>query len=308
VATAIKEKQVAELNESFKKAVGVVHAEYSGIKATDIDALRSILRNGNVEFKVVKNRLAKLAAKNTPVEKLSEGFRGPTSLAIAYDSPTVAAKLVSEFSKKQETLEIIAGMAEGETFDAEGVKALGNLPAKDILQSKLLSLFLAGPQGFVYLLTGVLTKFVYLLDAVKTQRENNPDYKGGEEMANVSAEDVKSYLNGLSVLKLVELTKELEDEWGVTAAAPVAAVAVAPAGGGEAVAEEKTEFDVVLTAIGDKKIQVIKAVREITGLGLKEAKEMVDNAPKNVKEKVSKDEANEVKAKLEEAGAQVEVK
>lgn len=127
-------------------------------------------------------------------------------------------------------------------------------------------------------------------------------------MANITSEDVKSFLNDLSVKKLVDLTKELEDEWGVTAAAPAAAVAAPAAGGGAAEVEEQTEFTVVLTAIGDKKIQVIKAVREVTGLGLKEAKAVVDEAPKNVKEKISKEDAESIKTKLEEAGATAEIK
>ena len=127
-------------------------------------------------------------------------------------------------------------------------------------------------------------------------------------MSEISTEDVKSFLNNLSVKKLADLTKELEDEWGVTAAAPVAALAAPAAGGGAAEAEEQTEFTVVLATIGDKKIQVIKAVREVTGLGLKEAKAVVDEAPKNLKEKVSKEEAESLKAKMEEAGATVEIK
>ncbi len=119
-------------------------------------------------------------------------------------------------------------------------------------------------------------------------------------------EDVKA----LTVLELSELVKALEEEFGVSAAAPVA-VAAAPAAGEAAAApavEEKTEFDAVLAEIGANKIAVIKVVREITGLGLKEAKELVDNAPKPVKEGVSKDEAEEIKKKLEEAGAKVELK
>ena len=118
-------------------------------------------------------------------------------------------------------------------------------------------------------------------------------------------EEVKS----LTVLELSELVKALEEEFGVSAAAPVA-VAAAPVAGGaaEEAAEEKTDFDVVLADAGQQKIKVIKAVREITGLGLKEAKELVDNAPKPVKEGVSKEEAEEIKAKLEEVGASVELK
>ena len=117
-------------------------------------------------------------------------------------------------------------------------------------------------------------------------------------------EDVKA----LTVLELSELVKALEEEFGVSAAAPVAVAAAPAAGAAAPAAEEKTEFDVVLKAAGGNKIAVIKVVREITGLGLKEAKEVVDNAPKPVKEGVSKDDAEAIKAKLTEAGAEVEVK
>jgi len=123
-------------------------------------------------------------------------------------------------------------------------------------------------------------------------------------------EQVKELLNGMTVLELSGLVKELEEEWGVSASAP--AMAVMPgmaAGAGEAAAEEEqTEFDVVLAAVGDKKIQVIKVVRELTGLGLKEAKAVVDGAPGPVKEKVTKDESETMKSKLEEVGATVEIK
>jgi large subunit ribosomal protein L7/L12 len=117
-------------------------------------------------------------------------------------------------------------------------------------------------------------------------------------------------LSGLTVIEAAELSKMLEEKWGVSAAAPVAVAAAAGPAGGEAAAaeEEKDSFDVVLTAIGDKKINVIKEVRAITGLGLKEAKDLVEGAPKPVKEGASKDEAEEFKKKLEEAGASVELK
>jgi large subunit ribosomal protein L7/L12 len=133
-------------------------------------------------------------------------------------------------------------------------------------------------------------------------------------MAASATDKLVEQLGGMSVLELVELKKRLEDEWGVTAAAPVAvaapgaATAGAPAGDGAAAAEEKSEFDVVLTAAGDKKIQVIKVVRAVTGLGLKEAKDLVDAAPNAVKEGIPQEEADAVKAQLEEAGATVELK
>jgi len=124
----------------------------------------------------------------------------------------------------------------------------------------------------------------------------------------LTKDELISAIETMSVLELSELVSALEEKFGVSAAAPVAVAAAGAAAGGEAAAEEKTDFDVVLTAIGDKKIQVIKAVREVTGLGLKEAKELVDGAPKAVKEGVPVAEAEELKAKLEEAGATVELK
>jgi len=126
-------------------------------------------------------------------------------------------------------------------------------------------------------------------------------------MAEITKEQVIEFIESMSVLELSELVSELEDKFGVSAAAPVA-VAAGPAAAGAAAAEEKTEFDVILTAAGDKKINVIKVVRAVTGLGLKEAKAVVDGAPAPVKEAASKDEAEDVKKQLEEAGASVELK
>jgi large subunit ribosomal protein L7/L12 len=124
----------------------------------------------------------------------------------------------------------------------------------------------------------------------------------------ITKEDVVKFIEGMTVLELSELVKELEEKFGVSAAAPVA-VAAAPAGAdAAAAAEEKTEFDVVLTGFGEQKIQVIKVVRAITGLGLKEAKDLVEGIPKAIKEAISKDEAADIKKKIEEVGGTVDVK
>lgn len=128
-------------------------------------------------------------------------------------------------------------------------------------------------------------------------------------MAELTREDVKNFIKNMTVLELAEFVKELEEEFGVTAASPMAVGTLATAGGAEAAPkEEKSEFDIILTAYGDKKIQVIKAVRELTGLGLKEAKDLVEGVPKTVKEGISKEETETVKKKLEEAGGTVEIK
>ena len=125
---------------------------------------------------------------------------------------------------------------------------------------------------------------------------------------STAIDQVLDLIANMSVLELSELKKKYEEKFGVTAAAPMMMAAMPGGGGTVAAVEEQTEFDVVLTAAGEKKIQVIKVVRELTGLGLKEAKDLVDGAPKTVKEKVAKAEAQEVKAKLEEQGATVEIK
>lgn len=128
------------------------------------------------------------------------------------------------------------------------------------------------------------------------------------DMADVSKEDVIDFISNMTVLELSEFVKELEDKFGVSAAAPVAVAAAAPGGASQDEAAEQTEFDVILAAIGDKKIQVIKTVRAITSLGLKEAKAVVDGAPGPIKEGIPKEEAENIKAQLEEAGATAEIK
>ncbi len=131
-------------------------------------------------------------------------------------------------------------------------------------------------------------------------------------MPEVTKADVMTFIENMTVLELSEFISDLEEKFGVTAAAPVAAVGAVPAGGGAepaaAEAEEKTEFDVVLTSFGSQKIQVIKVVRAVTGLGLKEAKDLVEGVPKPVKEGIPKEEAEDIKGKLEEVGAEVELK
>ncbi|MDY0186338.1 MAG: 50S ribosomal protein L7/L12 [Syntrophus sp. (in: bacteria)] len=127
-------------------------------------------------------------------------------------------------------------------------------------------------------------------------------------MADITKEDVVKFIEGMTVLELSELVKELEERFGVSAAAPVAVSAAAGPAESAAPAEEKTEFDAILTGFGDQKIQVIKVVRAITGLGLKEAKDLVEGVPKPIKEAVSKDEAADIKKKIEEVGGTVEVK
>ena len=126
--------------------------------------------------------------------------------------------------------------------------------------------------------------------------------------STITKEQILEWVRGASMLEISTVVKEIEEEFGISAAAPMAMMAMPGAGGGEAAVEEQTEFDVILAEVGGQKLQVIKAVRELTGLGLKEAKDLVDGAPKPIKEKVSREEAESVRAKVEEAGAKVQIK
>jgi large subunit ribosomal protein L7/L12 len=144
--------------------------------------------------------------------------------------------------------------------------------------------------------------------ARKTRRQPTQKTEEVVAKAKLSTDDLIEHIEGMSVLELANLVKELEDKFGVSAQAMAAPMVVAGAAGGAAEEEEKTAFDLVLTSFGDKKINVIKVVREVTNLGLKEAKDLVDNLPKPVKEGIEKDEADEIAKKFEEAGAEVEVK
>ena len=155
-----------------------------------------------------------------------------------------------------------------------------------------------------------LHRMVTLYEQMNSEEKLNVKLEDKMAKTDITKEDVIEFIANMSVLELSELVKEMEEKFGVSAAAPVAMMAAGPAdaAGGAEAAEEQTEFDVILTAHGDKKIQVIKEVRAITGLGLKDAKGLVDTLPKPVKEAIAKDEAEKIKAQLEEAGAQVEIK
>jgi large subunit ribosomal protein L7/L12 len=165
-----------------------------------------------------------------------------------------------------------------------------------------------GPaRGLVYTLSAVLSKFVRVIAAIQDKRKGEGDMS--TTTAKLSQEELIKAIETMSVLDLAELVKGLEARFGVTAAAPVAAAPAAGGGAAAAAAEEKTAFDVVLvSAPADKKIQVIKVVRELTSLGLKEAKDLVEGAPKPVKTGVTKEESDTMKKKLEESGAKVEIK
>src|SRR2546426_635452 len=235
-----KQELVGALREKMVKAAIAIAVGYKNLDAAATVKLRKTFRESKVDYKVVKNTLARLAAKGTPLEKFTEGLDGPNAIILGYDDVVVPAKVLRDVLREQgEKMTVKAGVVQGNLVDAKSLAAL-------------------------------------------------------------------------TVMQAAELVPMLEQKWGVSAAAPVA-VAAGPAAGAAGAsaakpAEEKTEFTLVLTAAGEKKINVIKEVRTITGLGLKEAKDLVEGAPKTVKEGLSKEDANKFAEMLKAAGATVEIK
>ena len=303
-----KTQAIAELHEKFGRARAAFLAECTGLEGNEVTELRRQLRGAGAELKVVKNTLAVLASEGTSLSVAKEHFRGPLSVAIGYDDPALPAKILRDFiakEKREKKMRITVGVVEGNLLDAVRVKAVADLPSRNALLSMLLA-GLQGPlAGLAGTMSGIVSKFVGTLIAIKEKPKE--DSMSGATATKLSKDDFIKMIEGMSVLELDDYVKALQERFGVTAAAPVAA-----AGGGAAAAaapaEEKTAFDVILASAGDKKIQVIKVVRELTNLGLKEAKDLVEGAPKPVKTGASKEEAETIKKKLEEQGAKIEIK
>jgi large subunit ribosomal protein L7/L12 len=250
-----------------------------------------------------------LAADGTPLAGVKEYFKGALSVAIGYDDPALPAKVLRDFiakEKRDKKMRITVGMVDGNVFDAARIKAVAELPSRHVLLSRLLGGLQAPISGLAGTLQGILSNFVGILIAIKEQPKEGTMAEA--TATRLTKEDFIKMIEGMTVLELDDYVKALQERFGVTAAAPVAAGATAGGGVAAAPAEEKTAFDVILTNAGDKKIQVIKVVREVTNLGLKEAKDLVEAAPKPVKTGLTKEEAETIKKKLEEQGAKTEIK
>jgi len=305
-----KATAVAELHEKFSRAKLAVMTECSGLPVNDITELRKQLRGAKAEFKVVKNTLAARAVDGTTLVEAKPYFKGPMALMIGYDDPVLPTKILRDFikgEKREEKIKISVGVLDGKLVQAAQIAAVASLPSKPVLLSMLLSTMQGPVRGLVYTLHGVVEQFVRVLSAIQGTKKGDSDMSATQ--SKLSKDEFIAAIEGMSVLELSELVKGLETRFGVTAAAPVAVAAAPATGGAAAAAEEKTSFDVILaSAPADKKIQIIKVVRELTSLGLKEAKDLVEGAPKPVKTGVAKEESDTMKKKLEESGAKVEIK
>ncbi len=304
-----KATAVAELTETFGRARLAIITESAGLSVNQVTELRKQLRGAKAEYMVVKNTLAVRAAGGTILSGVTTYLKGPTGLVIGYDDPVLPAKILRDFilaEKREQKIKITIGVLEGKVVQPAELAAVAKLPKKEVLIAMLLSAMQGPARGLVYTLSAVLSKFVRVIAAIQDKRKGEGDMS--TTTTKLSQEELIKAIETMSVLDLAELVKGLETRFGVTAAAPVAAAAPA-AGGAAAAVEEKTSFDVVLvSAPPDKKIQVIKVVRELTSLGLKEAKDLVEGAPKPVKTGVTKEECDTMKKKLEESGAKVEIK
>mgnify|MGYP001595451429 FL=1 len=303
-----KATAVAELTETFGRARLAIVTESAGLPVNQVTELRKLLRSAKAEYMVVKNTLAARASEGTIVSGVKTYLKGPTGLVIGYDDPVLPTKILRDFiqgEKRDQKIKITIGVLEGKVVQPAELAAVAKLPKKEVLIAMLLSAMQGPARGLVYTLSAVLSKFVRVIAAIQDKRKGDGDMS--TTTSKLSQEELIKAIETMSVLDLAELVKGLETRFGVTAAAPVAAVA--PAAAAAAPAEEKTSFDVVLvSAPADKKIQVIKVVRELTSLGLKEAKDLVEGAPKPVKSGVTKEECDTMKKKLEESGAKVEIK
>ncbi len=333
MANAEKTALIEDLTGKFRDSSGAVLTEYRGLTVAQMSELRGALK-GNATFTVTKNTLAKVAATEAGVgDQVSPMLSGPSAIAFVDGDVAQAAKGLLDFAKANPLLVIKGGVLDGKALSAAEVGKLADLEPREVLLAKLAGAMKATQARAAGTFNALPTQMALLADALRAKLEagapvagdaaeapaadaadeQRPRTKERREtiMAKLSSADLLDAFKEMTLLELSEFVKSFEETFDVKAAAPVA-VAAAAGGAGAAApaeeAEEQDEFDVILEAAGDKKIQVIKEVRTLTSLGLKEAKDLVDGAPKTVLEKVNKEAAEKAKAALEGAGASVTVK
>ena len=309
---AAKSRAVDSLAEQLEGATAVIVTEYRGLKVGELQDLRKRLRSRSVEYHVVKNSLLTRAATKTQRDGLSKLLTGPTAIALSKGDEVELAKGIAEELRALKALKVIGGVVGGQPMTAEDVTALSRLPGRAYLQGQIVGSIQAPLGQLTGLISAPFQNLIHVLTARSAAEKKEKQLMATEVKDNPKFDKLAGELESWSILEIAQFGKFLQERWGVSAA-PVAVAAAAgasggAAGGAAAEVEEKTEFTVILKEAGASKINVIKTVREITGLGLKEAKDLVDGAPKPVKENIGKDEANTIKKKLEDAGASVDLK
>jgi len=287
--------------------------DFTGVSVADFDQLRLNCFKNNLKFVVIKNTIAKLTLEKMGHSGLDKVLTGPTGFCVGFDDPVLPIRLLTDFIKEKQKAAIKGGLVEGRFYTPPQVEQLKNIPPREVLIAQVVSALVSPLAGIVNTISEILRSFVSVVEQVAAKAETDAAERPSLTASGGSVQAIIDAIEKMTVLELVELKKALEERFGVTAAAPMAFAGPMPGAAATAAApveeaEEQTEFTVMLTSAGDKKIQVIKEVRAITQLGLKEAKDLVDSAPKAIKEGVSKEEAMAIKAKVEEAGGAVELK
>jgi len=305
-----KKKFIEELKKNFQEHKVGYLVSLCGLKVSETNEFRKAMKKNNSICKVVQNRLALISAKDSGIIDLEKYLDGPTAIVFSKSNPELISKIILDFSKRLKKFSIKGIILDKKAYGPEDAVKLATLPSKDILTAQLLFVLQNPIRRFLFSLTLITKSLLVLLNKIQIQKSEGKDIIGGKTMSELTKEEVINYILNLSVLDLLNFIKEIEEKTGISASVAVAPAVsqAAPSAETKAAEEEKTEFDVILKSVGDKKINVIKVLRELTNLGLKEAKELIDNVPKPVKEGISKAEAEEIKKKFEEAGATVEIK
>jgi large subunit ribosomal protein L7/L12 len=306
---AQKEQAVDDLADKLSRSQMIVVTDYRGLTVSEMSALRGRLREAGAEYQVAKNTLTRFAAEKAGRAGLAADLTGPTAIAFGFDDPAALAKSLQEYLRVSRTTNLVlkGGLLGDRRVTADEIGRIADLPPRDTVLGQTLGGIVSPLTAFLMVVTAPMQNVIGIIEARRQQLEESGETQEGTGMAN---DELIASIEKMTVLDLVDLKKALEERWGVTAAVAMAPAAAAGGDGGAAAApvEEQTEFSVVLTNFGANKINVIKAVRELTSLGLKEAKDLVEAAPKPVKESVPKDEAEAAATKLREAGATVDVK
>ena len=328
--TEAKRESVAELKEILSGSRTLIVSEYRGLTVKEIAEIRRALSKQDVTYRIVKNRLMRIAAQDTIGDALSPLLTGPTAIAFGNDE-SATAKAVIDATRPYRVVTITGAVLGDRAISADGVKSLASLPSREVLLGEARRRDAGAdrdpgraadgehPEPRLRAGPGPRPEGPgrRRLTGASQRRPTLPPHGGSpketQTMAVLTQDDLLEAIDKMTVLELSEFIKRFEEHYGVTAAAPAAAAAAPAAGaaasgdGAAAAVEEQSEFTATLTEIGPNKIPVIKVVRELTGLGLKEAKDLVDAFPKAVKEGVARDEAEKIKAALEEQGAKVEI-
>ncbi len=314
-AREAKARAVDELADKLGRSQMVVLTDYRGLNVAEMSALRNRLRQAGAEYQVTKNSLTRFAAERIGRSAIIPELEGPTAIAFTSEDPTGLAKSLYDYLRTSRVLRVKVGLMGERRLSPEDITQLAELPPRDVVLGQTLGSMISPLSAFLMVIAAPLQNVIGVLEARRQQiDQSGAESAQSQEGMSMANEELIATIEKMTVLDLVELKKALEERWGVTAAvamAPAGGVAAAPAGdgaGASAPAEEQTEFNVILANFGANKINVIKAVRELTSLGLKEAKDLVEAAPKPIKEGVPKEEAEATAAKLREAGATVEIK